>query len=68
MNRNSIICNFIADHPNDWEQLLVDEYGIKVKKENSYAIFNYGLNCDYFNPVVQEARGIIIDYINSDCG
>lgn len=64
MNRNSIICNFIADHPNDWEQLLADEYGIKVKKEEPYAIFNYGLNCDYFNPIVQEARGIIIDYIN----
>lgn len=64
MNRNSIICNFIAEHPDDWEQLLVDEFGIKVKKEDSYAIFNYGLNCDYFNPVVQEARGIIIDYIN----
>ena len=64
MNRNSIICNFIAEHPNDWEQLLADEYGIKIKKEEPYAILNYGLNCDYFNPLVQEARGIIIDYVN----
>ncbi len=64
MNKNSIICNFIAEHPNDWEQVLATEYGIKVKKEGTYAIFNYGLNCTFSDPVVQEARGIILDYIN----
>lgn len=61
MNKNSVICNFIAAHPDDWESLLTDEYEIKVKKEGRLAIFNYGLTCNYYEPVVQEARGIIID-------
>ena len=60
MNNNSVICKFINEHPQDWEQLL-DELGIKVKKEGDYAIFNYGITCDFYNPVVQESRGIIID-------
>lgn len=61
MNKNSIICNFIATHPDDWETLLTTERGIKIKKDGDYAIFNYGLNCNYADPVVQEARGIILD-------
>ena len=51
----------MAAHPDDWETLLTNEKGIKVKKEGVYAIFNYGLNCNYADPVVQETRGIILD-------
>lgn len=61
MNKNSVICRFIAEHPTDWEALM-DDAGIKVKKEGSYAIFNYAIPCDFYNPLVQEARGIIVDY------
>ena len=64
MNFNSLICNFISDHPNDWDDILFREHAIKVKKEGNYAIFNYGFECDYANPLVQEARGIIIDVTN----
>ena len=64
MKNNSLICEFIATHPDNWEDLLVNGYGIKIKKEDRYAIFNYGLNCEYSNPIVQEARGIIIDIIS----
>lgn len=64
MKNNSLICEFISNHSEDWEELLVNEYGIKVKKEDRLVIFNYGLNCEYANPIVQEARGIIIDIIS----
>lgn len=61
MNHHSRLCCFMAQHPDDWQAILTGEFGIKVKQEEHYAIFNYGFGCDYSNPLVQEARGIIID-------
>lgn len=61
MNYYSQICCFLAQNPDNWQTILTKEYGIKVKQEEKYAIFNYGFGCDYANPLVQEARGIIID-------
>lgn len=61
MNTNSYICRFLAEHPEQWETLLWKDYRIKIKRENSYAIFNYGYDCDFADPIVQEARGIILD-------
>lgn len=63
MNRNSRLCCFISEHE-DWRDILKDEYKIKVKEEYPFAIFNYGIDCDFSNPIVQEARGIIIDIDN----
>lgn len=40
--------------------------GIGIKEESPYAIFNYAIGCDFSNPIVQEARGIIIDLENLD--
>jgi len=62
VNEKSVICKFIRDNPNNWEELMEREYHVTVKKSDSYAIFNYSFNCDYTKPVVQEARGIIIDF------
>ena len=58
----SLICDVIEQNPNNWEQEL-SELNIKIKKcsDLPYAIFNYDINADFSNPVVQEARGIIID-------
>lgn len=61
MNKNSVLCRFIAEHPGNWEEKLRDEYGVKVRREGGYAIFNYGFDCNFADPVVQEARGIILD-------
>lgn len=61
MNTNSYLCRFLAEHPRQWENLLRKDYKIKVKQEGPYAIFNYGYDCDFADPVVQEARGIILD-------
>lgn len=63
MNKNSKLCCFISEHEN-WRDILKDEYKITVKEEYPFAIFNYGIDCDFSNPIVQEARGIIIDLEN----
>lgn len=60
MNHNSYICRFIKDHPDDWES-LVKQKEIMVKREGNYALFRYFVDADFSDPVVQEARGIIID-------
>ena len=56
---NSYICNLINNNPN-WEQICEEKY-IKVKKNKNLAIFNYDIFADFTDPIVQEARGIIID-------
>ena len=61
MNNKSFLCNFIAEHPDDWEAILTKDYLIKVKRDGSYAIFVYTVYADFSDPIVQEARGIIID-------
>ena len=61
MNENSVLCKFISENPDRWEDMLCKEYSIKVKKEGDLAIFNYGFDCEFKSPLVQEARGIIID-------
>ena len=62
MNTKSYLCNFINTY-SDWREKLA-ELNIKVKEEGNLAIFSYEINADFTNPVVQEARGIIIDVAN----
>ena len=64
MTQNSYICNFIAENPDNWAERLNKEYFIKVKKVGDHAIFNYSPCSDFFSPIVQEARGIIIDTVS----
>ena len=59
MNKNSYLCNFINENEN-WQELLTS-MNVKFKIEGSFAIFSYDIIADFTNPVVQEARGIIID-------
>lgn len=61
MNLNSKICSFIAEHKEDWADILKKEYKIRSKINAPYAVFNYIIGCDFSNPIVQEARGIIIN-------
>ncbi len=63
MNVNSHICNFISNHE-DWELLLTKEYNLRIKRDGDLVIFNYFIDCDFFDEIVQEARGIIIDVKN----
>jgi len=49
----------MAGH-SDWRDILQLK-GIKVKEQDTLAILNYDIGCDFTDPIVQEARGIIID-------
>lgn len=61
MNENSFICKYLAEQGEDAIEKLKKSKNIKVKREGDLAIFTYNVNCDFFDPVVKEARGIIID-------
>ena len=61
MTEKSLLCNFIKENSDDFLTLLYKNYNIKAKIENNLAIFNYGHACDFSSPLVQEARGIIIN-------
>ena len=47
----------------DWEQKLQDKpYCITIKRTNNFIVFNYSQNdSDFFNPIVKECRGIILE-------
>ena len=59
---NSYLCDLIRENPNTWETIC-EEKNIRVKRDATlpYVIFNYIINADFTDPVVKEARGIIID-------
>ena len=61
MNEHSHLCRFIAAHPTDYEPLLRREYDLRIKHDGALAIFNYNVVANFYDPIVQEARGIIID-------
>ena len=55
----SYILNIINTEP-DWREILAEKH-INIKESPPFAIFNYGIDVDPIDPVVREARGIIID-------
>ena len=55
----SVILDLINNDPN-WEDVLKQK-NIRIKMEYPFAIFNYGADVDPLDPIVREARGIIID-------
>ena len=60
MNERSFLCRYMAEHP-DWETALQSGYGLKIRRDGVYALFLYSYDSDFADPLVQEARGIIID-------
>ena len=65
MTQNSYICRLIHEHPDDWREICAEKK-IKVKEQHGYAIFNYDIMADFSDPVVQEARGIILEIYEPD--
>lgn len=66
MNKNSELCQYIAAHDNWEEELKEKPYCLKIRHgEGRYkdlCVFCYDhLYSGFSNPIVQEARGIIID-------
>lgn len=64
MKKNSLVVQYIDSHEN-WKEDF-KKMGIKVHYDGDLAIFKYGIECDFSNPIVQEARGIIIDMVTRD--
>lgn len=60
MNGRSLLCTYLSEHP-DWECRLREDFGLKIRRDGPYAIFNYGYESHFGDPLVQEARGIILD-------
>ena len=62
MNEHSYICCFIRENPDDWAEKIHDKK-INMHPRETLTAFNYAtvLGPDFTDPVVQEARGIIID-------
>ena len=60
LTKNSCICRLIQEHPNDWKE-EISKRNINIREEGIYTIFNYTIKSNYKDPIVQEARGIIID-------
>lgn len=57
---NSKILQYISSHPSSWREGLKGK-NIRVHDKDGLTIFNYAMNADFNDPVVQEARGIILD-------
>ena len=60
MNEHSFLCRYILKQP-EWETLLINDFKLKIRREGPYAIFNYAYEANFSDPIVQEARGIILD-------
>ena len=61
----SILVNYIEENNNWYNDLL--ELGIRIKNDGNLYIFNYEHECpvDFYNPIVQECRGIILEIIDN---
>ena len=55
----SRIVELIKSNPN-WRDVMTN-LGIRIKEDRDLSIFNYDIDADFSNPIVREARGIIID-------
>ena len=63
MNYITELQRFIVSHPNDWKELLEQKpYCLKIRERGDLIKFKYNqIDSDPYNPVVQEARGIILE-------
>ena len=59
MTEYSYICRYVSSH-HEWREVLAAK-GVQIKENGNLAILNYGIDCDFSDPIVQESRGIIID-------
>ena len=59
----SKILEFIKKNPDTWEQRLNEKH-ILTKQSDSLVCFKYATDADFSDPLLCEARGIIIDIAN----
>lgn len=58
----SRLLKYIKNNPDDWEQKL-NEMAIRTNHSGDLVCFKYGVDADFSDPLVCEARGIIIDIV-----
>jgi T4 RnlA family RNA ligase len=61
--KESQILYFIKNNPDNWEQQLNDPF-IRTSHTGNLVCFKYGMEADFSDPLVCEARGIIIDVVH----
>ncbi len=67
MTNNSLICNLIRENQANWKDILADKhinigYDSELFHGETFIILSYNMiESDFYDPIVQEARGIIID-------
>ena len=63
-NQNSNLQHIVRTI-SDWREVLTSEpYNLIIKEEDDYVLFKYNqIASDFSLPLVQEARGIILDYL-----
>lgn len=63
-NQNSALQHIVRTIT-DWREVLTSEpYNLSIKEDDDYILFKYNqITSDFSLPVVQEARGIILDYL-----
>lgn len=54
---------FLMEHPDDYEDILTQKpYCLKIKYDDNMVLFKYDqVNSDFHEPIVREARGIILE-------
>lgn len=54
---------FLMEHPDDYEAILTQKpYCLKIKYDDNMVLFKYDqVNSDFHEPIVREARGIILE-------
>lgn len=54
---------FLMEHPDDYETILTQKpYCLKIKYDDNMVLFKYDqVNSDFHEPIVREARGIILE-------
>lgn len=61
------IQKFIAEHPEDYKEILKNDYFITTKEDNGLLLFKYNQIKSNFNiKMVRECRGIILDELTND--
>ena len=61
MNAHSHLCQYLATHPEDWDARLHDEYDLRIRREGDYCIFNYYIEANFADPIVQEANLMMLN-------
>ena len=59
MTENSLISNLMSNNAN-WREVMKSKK-IRIYEDDNYVLLSYGIGPNFNDPIVKEARGIILD-------